>query len=355
MASPMWVEQINVENPYTKKKYDFLLEPESPHLILTGKNGSGKTTCLNEIIKIIYNKISQKIKMTDFVQIDNANGIIDQDKRKISLIHVLKFGSQRSMQFSPVSGPTQQLTPERGSQLHQILVNLRTQQAYAQEEQNTEEVQKIKNKINRIESKFKILFEDDQVELLFRREKIKYEIKINQQEMSFDSLPDGFNSLLHIWSELWAMEEQLKQKSENYFIIAFVDEVETHLHVSLQKRVLYFLTQFFPKVQFFVTTHSPLVLSSVDNAVIYDLGENKRYLSKDLMGLNYGNLMMSHLGLASDFDLQTTAELAELKALHRNPSRTEEQTARMRALAQKLAEKSHLLALHIWEELSEVP
>jgi predicted ATP-binding protein involved in virulence len=336
----MFLESIEIDNPYTHHWYHFRLEQDAPHLILTGKNGTGKTTCLQIIADVLKKEYSDEYRY------------YNDEIRKLSFLY---FDAKRSAVFQPVQGPTKDVIPRQGNQLHQILVNLRTQQAYANEEKNREDSEKYANAIKKIENQFKILFENESLELVFQRDKIQYQIKFNHYFLDFEHLPDGFNNLLHLWSHLWAEEEKLKEAAEKYFILAFIDEIETHLHVSLQKRVLYFLTQFFPRVQFFVTTHSPLVLSSVDNAVIYDLGENKRYLSKDLMGLNYGNLMMSHLGLASDFDLQTTAELAELKALHRNPSRTEEQTARMRALAQKLAEKSHLLALHIWEELSEVP
>lgn len=348
MSSPLWVEQCNIDNAYTKSSYSFAMDLSNPHLILTGKNGSGKTTCLKQMLLELVKSIHSD-PLGKNIKYYNAQA---QNRAQTS---ILKFDCQRNMKFTPVEGPTSQATPEHGGQLHQILVNLRTQQAYAREEQDAAAAQALEEKIRTIENKFKILFEDEQLELVFHRDKIKYTLRTQQQDMEFDALPDGFNSLLHIWSSLWAEEEKLKQKTDDYYMFAFVDEIETHLHVSLQKRVLYFLTQFFPRVQFFVTTHSPLVLSSVDNAVIYDLSDHKRYLSKDLMGLNYGHLMMSHFGLTTDFDLQTTAELAELKALHRDPQRTEAQTARMRALAQKLAEKSHLLALHIWEELSEVP
>ena len=56
--------------------------------------------------------------------------------------------------------------------------------------------------------------------------------------------------------------------------IVLIDEIETHLHIELQKKVLPFLTTLFPKVQFIVSSHSPFVLNSIENAVVYDL-ENK--------------------------------------------------------------------------------
>ena len=47
--------------------------------------------------------------------------------------------------------------------------------------------------------------------------------------------------------------------------------METHLHIELQKRILPFLTTFFPRIQFIVTTHSPYILNSIANAKAYDL------------------------------------------------------------------------------------
>lgn len=37
-----------------------------------------------------------------------------------------------------------------------------------------------------------------------------------------------------------------------------------------------FLTSFFPNIQFIVSTHSPFVLNSIDNSVIYDLEKDIR-------------------------------------------------------------------------------
>lgn len=39
--------------------------------------------------------------------------------------------------------------------------------------------------------------------------------------------------------------------------IVLVDEIETHLHLELQRHIMPFLTGIFPNIQFIVTTHSP--------------------------------------------------------------------------------------------------
>ncbi|MEY3443928.1 MAG: hypothetical protein RLZZ519_2209 [Bacteroidota bacterium] len=45
--------------------------------------------------------------------------------------------------------------------------------------------------------------------------------------------------------------------------IVMIDEVDLHLHPEWQQKVLGMLTKAFPKIQFVVTTHSPIVLGSV--------------------------------------------------------------------------------------------
>jgi predicted ATP-binding protein involved in virulence len=75
--------------------------------------------------------------------------------------------------------------------------------------------------------------------------------------------------------------------------VVLIDEIETHLHVALQKKIMPFLCAFFPKIQFIVTTHSPFVISSLENAVVCDL-ERKEVISEDLTGYSYNALVESY-------------------------------------------------------------
>jgi predicted ATP-binding protein involved in virulence len=53
-----------------------------------------------------------------------------------------------------------------------------------------------------------------------------------------------------------------------------------------------FLVNFFPKIQFIVTTHSPFVLSSVPNATVCDL--ETRIITTDLSAYSYDALLESY-------------------------------------------------------------
>jgi hypothetical protein len=60
--------------------------------------------------------------------------------------------------------------------------------------------------------------------------------------------------------------------------IIIIDEPELHLHVSLQKQIMPMMTKIFPdNTQFIVATHSPFVVTSLENSVVFDL-ETKEIL-----------------------------------------------------------------------------
>jgi len=83
-----------------------------------------------------------------------------------------------------------------------------------------------------------------------------------------EELSDGYRSLLSMTFELI---RQLRRQYEEERIfddnnlrvsvpgVVMIDEIDAHLHPTWQKRVGFWLTEHFPKFQFIVTTHSPLI------------------------------------------------------------------------------------------------
>lgn len=53
--------------------------------------------------------------------------------------------------------------------------------------------------------------------------------------------------------------------------IVLVDEIDLHLHPKWQRDIISFLSKSFPNVQFIVTSHSPLVIQSMDEVNLYTL------------------------------------------------------------------------------------
>ncbi|MFK7983715.1 MAG: AAA family ATPase [Saprospiraceae bacterium] len=51
--------------------------------------------------------------------------------------------------------------------------------------------------------------------------------------------------------------------------IVLIDEIEAHLHPSWQRKIIPLLTDLFPNIQFFITTHSPQAIASVNSQNIF--------------------------------------------------------------------------------------
>lgn len=118
------------------------------------------------------------------------------------------------------------------------------------------------------------IFENKQLKLEFDEETFKFSIKEPEKEAyDFNSLSSGYAAILDIVVDLMIRMEKQTNRTFQYDIpgIVLIDEIETHLHLELQKKIMELLTIMFPNVQFIVSTHSPFILNSLENVVIYDL------------------------------------------------------------------------------------
>lgn len=102
--------------------------------------------------------------------------------------------------------------------------------------------------------------------------------------------------------------------------IVLIDEIETHLHIALQKKIMPFLTKFFPRLQFIITTHSPYILNSLSNAKVYDL-ENCIEL-EDLYAYSSEDLAEGYFGV-DEYSEQLKQKVERYQYLKEKPDITE--------------------------------
>jgi hypothetical protein len=107
-----------------------------------------------------------------------------------------------------------------------------------------------------------------------------YFIFCDGREVRSDLLSDGYRRLVSIVIDLafrCALLNKVMYGDEAYkqtHGTAIIDEIDEHLHPALQVCILKALHNTFPKIQFIVSTHAPLVMSSVENTpenVVYKL------------------------------------------------------------------------------------
>lgn len=98
--------------------------------------------------------------------------------------------------------------------------------------------------------------------------------------LPLNTLSEGERMLILLISDITKRLTIANQHIENFDAlkgegIVLIDEIELHLHPAWQRRVVLALTKVFPNVQFFLTTHSPQVLSTVPNECVHIIEDFK--------------------------------------------------------------------------------
>ena len=100
----------------------------------------------------------------------------------------------------------------------------------------------------------------------------------NEGQLLFNGIPlnklsTGFVSIVKIFQEIvvgyggWSNLKDLSLVDG----VVFIDEIEAHLHISWQTKIINILKEFFPNTTFYITTHSPLVLAGLKDGEAYEL------------------------------------------------------------------------------------
>jgi len=137
-------------------------------------------------------------------------------------------------------------------------------------------------------------------------------------------LPDGFRSSAAWLADLcaaWCDKHEIRARNANpaeIEAVVLIDEIDLHLHPSLQRELVPRLRKALPKVQWIVTTHSPLVLANFDvNEIIAldrDQEGNVRELDRQILGFSSDQIYQWLMGTPP-----TGEAIAEL--LEKNQSR----------------------------------
>lgn len=377
----IFIKEINISKLRHLENIDIILsENIKRNLIITGKNGVGKTTVLkaikqylksieeknytnitvnyknsikyhekrieeidnninintnnpferqkcNDSLKSLKNSISKyedglSLKINDDLNISNK-----YDEGELILAY---FDAKRdSKVIIPQSVSTVELEKKYSidddidRKFLDYLVYLKTQQSFARNEDDMETVESIAKWFNKFENSLKDLFDDNSIKLKFNYRKLNFKIhQDGREDFGLNELSDGFSAVLDIVMNLiLRMEKTREGLAYDKEGIVLIDEVETHLHIELQKKIMPFLTSFFPNIQFIVTTHSPFVINSINDAVIYDL--EKQIQVEDLSGYSYEGVVEGYFNI-DQYSNEAKEKLYRYKELVNKISKSEE-------------------------------
>ena len=144
-------------------------------------------------------------------------------------------------------------------------------------------------------------------------------LKINGVKTQLSHLSTGYASILKIIQSIisgygyFTNEQQL----QNVKGVVFIDEIESHLHLSWQSKIIPTLKELFPNTTFYITTHSPLVLTQLEDGEAYRL-------QREEDGVVRSNLI-HHPNNISYIDLQKRAFDLDLNKIKREQESSDNQ------------------------------
>ncbi|MBY0221622.1 AAA family ATPase [Sporosarcina aquimarina] len=103
-------------------------------------------------------------------------------------------------------------------------------------------------------------------------------LKTDSGDFLIDAVSGGLGALIDLAWQVFMFNED-----DSEFTV-LIDEIENHLHPSMQREILPNLINAFPEAQFIISTHSPFVVNSIKEASVYALkyNENNRVISLNL-------------------------------------------------------------------------
>lgn len=355
-----YIHKIHINKIRHLQNIDIPIENDTyPHLILTGKNGSGKTSVLEAIANHLQNiandpykdflSVEQRIKYYQD-QLNNGNNSVDNERSlennkkqyasyfgevKIDFYNIDDFISKyqkgnfiiafyqanRKVIINEPLNPTKPAIKEVWStkematkEFLNFLSDLKIQEALARNEKLDHEADLINTWFVDFGKLLKKVFQDEALQLLFNYKDYSFQILTQGKTFKFTEMSDGFAAVLEIIIDLILKMQRKDTLTRAYQQegIVLIDEVETHLHLELQRLVLPLLTQLFPNIQFIVTTHSPFVLNSIGNAVAFDLEHQQ--LVDDLTEYSYESLAEGYFGVRTSSSY-TEMQLERFKEL----------------------------------------
>lgn len=98
-------------------------------------------------------------------------------------------------------------------------------------------------------------------------------IKIEGEPRTLSQLSTGYASIVKILQTIISGYGDWTNSNDLAAIpgIVLIDEIESHLHLKWQSRIIPLLKTLFPQTTFFIATHSPLVLTQLHEGEVYRL------------------------------------------------------------------------------------
>ena len=385
-----YIKKIHIGQVRHLKDVDIpICEDKCRHLILTGRNGSGKTSLLEamrEYFELLYkifdksNKLNSVYKIPKNLLLLSDASLAQQDNILRNTIHLnfnvkdeeqlevfnqhdiviaffqdaRDFSSPQPKKIEKVKLKDRYLISDRPRELFvKYLLDMKMTEALSKNNSHPDKALLIGEWFDKLEKLLQRLFSDNELKLIFDEDTFEFKIKEPGGKLfDFNTMSAGYAAAFDIIVDLMMRMEKNSNRSFRYDMpgIVLIDEIETHLHLELQKLILPMLTKLFPNIQFIVSTHSPFVINSIENATIFDLEKNT-LVSNGLGNIPYEGVIDGYFNV-DRLSAELRSKFDEYKTLCKKKKLTDLDFAKAAALEAYLDEVPDYLAVDFAEEYS---
>ena len=345
----MYIKSAEITNIRSIKKFKMRFDKPAGWHVLIGDNGSGKTTIIQAISLILIEREAKWVFLLEnsgsWVNQEAEEGKIylirDDISNELTITNNEGEGGEVSWSkppskatgFSAAYGPYRRFTggnskwEEISKQFTRLSAHL---SAFGEETALTEVIEWLKQlnyqRLEQLEAQklpsnaeytldnlSKLINSADFLPHQAKLEKISSKGVFfrdgNGSLIEINEMSDGYRSMLSLTFELirqlilfYGEAEVFKQIKKGVMEIdlpgvVLIHEIDAHLHPTWQTRVGQWFTQYFPRLQFIVTTHSPLVCRACENGTIWRLAApgsdtpSAEITGTDKQKLIYGNIL----------------------------------------------------------------
>lgn len=371
------------------------------HIVLTGKNGSGKTSVLDALSTYLESALTSE-RLETYRQAERVHGgeitratgeYLEKEKQRHREakaivdkleggLHISFSGSESTMRRAYAEGDfvlayfktervfkvdiskhVEKVTLKQKYGLEEnprkefvkYLVDKKVSEALYRTKGQTAKADALNEWFLGLENLMREICSDPKLVLDFNIDRFEFRILEDGREpFDFNSMSSGYAAILDIVVGIIMRMEAHGNGSFSFTMpgIVLIDELETHLHYELQKRILPFLTTVFPNIQFIVSTHSAFILSSIENAVIYDL-ETRTLVENGLSALPYDGIIEGYFNV-SKLSNSLRQKFARYKALVGKAELSAQEAAELKRLEFYLDEIPDYLALDFATEYQQI-
>jgi len=236
-----------------------LSKDERKHLILTGKNGSGKTSVLESLSTYLFRLIDDYDGFSStnhniYIEF-NYKEPLDKLRTFLTQNSVLAFfGAKRKSDMKPPQGIKKidlrnfyEINQKPGNDFLQYIVKLHVDKLLAKEANNHKTVKDIENWFDTFANTLREIFEDKSLKLEFDLKNYNFNIiQKGKEPFGLNTLADGYSAIIDVVADLILRMEKRKTASYDVQGVVLIDELEAHLHLSSKEDISFldpFLSQ----------------------------------------------------------------------------------------------------------------